>query len=339
MSPLFDEMYSSTGRPSIAPEMLLKAQLLMALYSVPSERQLCEQLRYNLLFRWFLDMDMVSAPFDVTVFTKNRDRLLRHRACEAFFQKVVEQARAEQLLSRDHFSVDGTLIEAWASLKSFTPKGDDEKRDDDDDPGAPRPSGNAKQRRKQRRSRNSWKDFKGKKRSNQTHRSTTDPEARLMRKGGGQEAKLCYSLHGLMENRSGLLADLRVDLATGTAERDTAEEMLRAIPGGHRVTVGADRGYDTRAFVATCRELGVTPHVAQNVSGNRSSAIDDRTTRHGSYKCSQKSRMFIESIFGWMKTRGGIRRTRFKGRARTQMHAHIVGAAYNLLRMSRLAPV
>jgi len=334
MSPLFDEMYGSTGRPSIPPETLLKGQLLIALYSVPSERQLCEQLRYNLLYRWFLDMDMSSPVFDVTVFTKNRERLLKHQACEAFFKQVVEQARAEGLLSGEHFSVDGTLIEAWASMKSFVPKDSD---DDDPKPGAGGKGG--KSRIKKRSGRNSWKDFSGKKRSNETHRSTTDPEARLMRKGPGQEARLSFSLHALMDNRAGLLADLRVAQATGTAEREVAEEMLRSVRGSHRITVGADRAYDTKGFVAACREIGATPHVAQNASGRRSSAIDLRTTRHVSYRVSQRARMFIESIIGWAKTRGGMRRTRFKGRARTQMYGHVVGAAYNLIRICRMAPV
>lgn len=336
MSPLFEEMYSSVGRPSIPPETLLKAQLLIALYSVPSERQLCEQLQYNFLFRWFLDMDMVSSVFDVTVFTKNRKRLLEHAACEVFFKKVVDQARAEGLLSPEHFSVDGTLIEAWASMKSFTPKDGS----DDDDEKPPRTGGKGgKSRIKKRRGKNAWKDFSGKKRSNETHRSTTDPEARLMRKGRGQEARLCFSLHALMENRNGLLTDFRVGLATGTAERDIAEEMLRRVPGGHRITVGADKAYDTKDFVAACGEIGATPHVAQNINKRRSSAIDGRTTRHVGYSVSLRARMFIESIFGWSKTRGGLRRTRFKGRERTQMFAFMVGAAYDLLRMGRLAPV
>ena len=209
----------------------------------------------------------------------------------------------------------------------------------DDDKKPARGGKGGKSRIKKRADRNSWKDFSGKKRSSETHRSTTDPEARLMRKGNGQEARLCCSLHGLMENRSGLLTDLRMGLATGTAERDIAEDMLWAVPGGHRITVGADKAYDTKNFVAACSELGATPHVAQNVTERRGSAIDGRTTRHPGYAVSQRSRMFIESIFGWMKTRGGIRRTRYKGRARTQLYAHMAGAAYNLLRMSRLAPV
>jgi transposase len=338
MSPLFDTMYAATGRGSVPPETLLKGQLLIALYSVPSERQLCEQLQYNFLFRWFLDMDMTSPPFDATTFGKNRERLLAHEACQVFFAKVVEQAKAEGLLSREHFSVDGSLIEAWASMKSFVPKDGS-----DDEPRTPKGGGNGgkggKSRiKKKRKDRNAWKDFSGKSRSNETHASTTDPEARLARKGNGQESRLCFSLHALMENRHGLLRDFRIELATGTAERDVAAEMLWALPGSHRVTVGGDKGYDTKDFVATCKEIGATPHVAQNQHARRSSAIDERTTRHAGYAASLRARMFIESIFGWAKTKGGIRRTRFKGRARTQMYAHIVGAAYNLLRMSKLAP-
>lgn len=338
MSPLFDKMYAASGRASIPPETLLKSQLLIALYSVPSERQLCEQLRYNFLFRWFLDMDMTSPPFDATTFGKNRERLLEHEACNEFFKKVVAQAEKDGLLSRDHFSVDGSLIEAWASMKSFVPKDGS-----DDEPPASKGGGGQsgkgrKGRIKKRKDRNAWKDFSGKSRSNETHASTTDPEARLARKGSGQEARLCLSLHALMENRNGLLRDFRIALATGTAERDVAEEMLRALPGSHRVTVGGDKGYDTKDFVAACKQIGATPHVAQNEHARRSSAIDDRTTRHVGYTLSLRARMFIESIFGWVKTKGGLRRTRFKGRARTQMYAHMVGAAYNLLRMSKLAP-
>lgn len=342
MSGLFDKMYAVAGRPSIPPETLLKSQLLIALYSIPSERQLCEQLRYNLLFRWFLDLDMTSPPFDATTFGKNRERLLAHGACAVFFTKVIAQAEAEGLLSREHFSVDGSLIEAWASMKSFVAKdgSDDESRTPKGGStgGKGGKGGRGGKRIKKPRGRNAWKDFSGKPRSNETHSSTTDPEARLARKGNGQESRLCFTLHALMENRSGLLRDLRVGLATGTAERDIAEDMLRAVPGGHRITVGADKGYDTKGFVASCKDIGVTPHVAQNEGARRSSAIDERTTRHPGYRVSLRSRMFIESIFGWIKTRGGLRRTRFKGRARTQLYAYLVAAAYNLLRMSKLAP-
>jgi transposase len=337
MSGLFDTMYSSLGRGSIPPETLLKAQLLIALYTIRSERQFCEQLGYNLLFRWFLDMDMVSPPFDATTFTKNRERLLQHDACGVFFKKVVDQARQEGLLSSEHFSVDGTLIEAWASMKSFVPK-------DGSDDDAHRPSGDALKgkagaiKKGKRRDRNRWKDFRGAKRTNDTHQSLTDPEARMMRKGNGQSAKLSFSMHALMENKNGLVTDVRVDLATGTAERDTAIEMLMALPGSHRVTVGCDKGYDTKDFIAACKEAGATPHVARNDSGRRRSAIDGRTTRHVGYGLSQRIRMRIEEVFAWTKTVGGLRRTRFKGRSRTQMWAHLTTAAYNLLRIVRLAP-
>lgn len=338
MSPLFDKMYAAVGRPSIPPETLLKGQLLVALYSVRSERQFCEQLAYNLLFRWFLDMDMTSTPFDASTYSKNRGRLLEHEACAIFFQQIVSQADQEGLLSSEHFSVDGSLIEAWASMKSFEPKDKDT-----DKPAAPTGRGKGgrsriKKRRGKRGERNSWKDFSGTKRSNETHASTTDPEARLMRKSAGQEAKLSFSLHALMENRNGLLTDFVVDLATGTAERDVAEAMLRAVRGGHNITVGADKGYDTKGFVDACREIGATPHVAQNTSGRRRSAIDGRTTRFIGYALSRRARMFIESIFGWLKTIGGLRRTRFKGRARTGAYGYMASAAYNLVRMVRLAP-
>jgi transposase len=322
MSPTFDAMYSGTGRPSIPPERLLKASLLMALYSVRSERQFCEQLGYNLLFRWFLDMDMVEPTFDATTFTKNRERLLAHDVAGEFFRAVVEQARRGQLMSSEHFTVDGTLIEAWASLKTFKKK---DAKDDDktppDDPGNP------------------TVNFHGEKRSNDTHASTTDPEARLARKGRGKEAKLAYSAHALMENRNGLLVDFRVAEANGRAEREVALAMLdehKARRGA--ATLGADKGYDTHDFVAECRAMNVVPHVAQVINAYRGSAIDARTTRHPGYGISQRIRKRVEEIFGWAKTVGGFRRTRFKGRKRTQLAAYVVAAAYNLVRMARLAP-
>jgi transposase len=318
LSPTFDAMYASVGRPSIPPERLLKAQLLMALYTVRSERQLCEQIAYNLLFRWFLDMDMTEPSFDATVFTKNRDRLLEHDVAGEFFRAVVEQAQAARLMSGDHFTVDGTLIEACASLKSFK-KRDAPKNRPPDDPGNPAV------------------DFHGENRSNQTHASTTDPEAKLARKGKGKEAKLCFSAHALMENRNGLLVDFRVAEADGRAERDTALFML----SDHKdptttVTVGGDKGYDTRDFVVDCRAIGVVPHVAQNQHEHRRSAIDGRTTRHPGYAISQRIRKRVEEIFGWCKTVGGLRRTRYRGQRRTQMAAYLVATAYNLLRISRL---
>jgi transposase len=320
LSALFDEMYSAVGRPSIPPERLLKASLLMALYTVRSERLFCEQLDYNLLFRWFLDMNMDEKGFDPTVFTKNRERLLKHEVASKFFRAIVEQARAAGLMSDDHFTVDGTLIEAWASLKSFHRK--DEKPGDrppPDDPGNP------------------TVDFHGEKRSNETHESKTDPEAQLARKGKGKEAKLAYSQHALMENRHGLLVELQIAPANGTAERDTAISMLDdCLPGTERITLGGDKGYDTRDFIERCQERKVTPHVAQNISARRSSAIDGRTTRHPGYAVSQVIRKRVEEIFGWTKTVGNFRKTRYRGLERTQLASYMVGAAYNLLRIAKL---
>lgn len=312
LSPTFDAMYSETGRPSVAPERLLKAMLLIALYSVRSDRQFCEQLDYNLLFRWFLDMDMLEESFDATTFTKNRQRLLDHDVAGEFFRTVVEQARSAHLMSHEHFSVDGTLIESWASMKSVRPK------DDDDDHDS-----------------NGWSDFRGTKRTNDTHASKTDPDAKLTRKGAGQEAKLGYMGHALMENRNALLVDMLVTQASGYAEREAAIRMLdRARQSGRRITLGADRGYDARSFVEQLRTRDVTPHVAQYTS--RRSAIDARTTRHPGYPVSIRARMQIEKLFGWMKSIGGLRRSRTRGIERLQLSAYLIGAAYNLLRLSRL---
>jgi len=319
LSPVFDAMYSSVGRPSIPPERLLKATLLMAFYTVRSERLFCEQLGYNLLFRWFLDMDTVEEGFDPTVFTKNRKRLLEHDVAREFFVAIVERAKADGLMSDEHFTVDGTLIEAWASMKSFRPKDENPSdRTPPDDPGNP------------------TVDFHGEKRSNATHQSTTDPEARLAKKGKGKEAKLAFSQHALMENRHGLLVDVRIDEANGRAEVTNAIEMLADNVKSARPTVAGDKGYDTKEFVMAMRYMSMTPHVAQNISGNRSSAIDQRTTRHGGYAVSQRLRKRVEEIFGWTKSVANFRRTRYKGRARTQMASYFVGAAYNLLRISRL---
>jgi transposase len=321
LSPLFDEMYSTVGRSSIPPERLLKSQLLIALYSVRSERLFCEQLDYNMLFRWFLDMDMVEKSFDHSAFTKNRDRLIEHDVARQFFGRVVAQARAAGLISDEHFTVDGTLIEAWASLKSFRKKGEKpEDRPPPDDPGNPSV------------------DFHGEKRSNATHESTTDPESKLARKSNSTTAKLSYSQHALMENRNGLLVDLRIAPATGTAERETARDMLDDLPGKHRVTVGGDKAFDTKRFVAECREMNVTPHVAQNITTTRGSCVDGRTVRQPGYAISLRVRKRVEEIFGWMKTVGGFRRTRYRGEARTQLASYLVGAAYNLLRIARLLP-
>jgi transposase len=312
LSPVFDEMYAQSGRKSIPPERLLKALLLQALFSVRSETQLCEQLRYNMLFRWFLDMDMTEEVFVRSSFTKNRERMLDHEVTAQFFIIVVEQARSAGLMSSEHFSVDGTLIQAWGSLKSFRPKGDDDQDDN-----------------------NGWGGFKGETRKNDTHESKTDPDAKLWRKGKGKEAKLCYGANALMENRNGLIVDFRIDEITGTLERDAALDMIAENVTG-QCTVGGDKGYDSADFVEDLRELDATPHIAQNISSHRGSNIDGRTTRHAGYAISQVKRKLIEQIFGWMKTVGGMGRSRFRGLERTRLTGSIVAAAYNLLRMSRL---
>jgi len=318
----FERMYSKRGRPSIPPERLLKSMVLMALYSIRSDVQLCEQIEYNLLYRWFLDMDMVEHGWDPSTFSKNRERLLEHEIAARFFDEVWRVADEGGLTSREHFSADGTLIEAWASMKSFRPKDED----DDEGPHGPRSNG--------------WVNFHGEKRSNETHESKTDPEARLMRKGNGKEAKLSFSAHALMENRNGLIRDFRIAEANGRAEREVAIEMLEGVPGQHPITVGADRGYDTRDFVAQCRRLGATPHVTQyrKGKGRRSSAIDARTTRHPGYEISQRIRRRIEGIFGWLKTVGGFRKSRFRGKRRSGFYGRIAAATYNLIRIAKLSP-
>ena len=318
LSPVFDAMYATTGRPSVPPERLLKGSLLMALYTVRSERLFCEQLDYNLLFCWFLDMNMTEESFNHSTFSLNRERLLKHDVAGRFFAAVVEQARSAGLMSDDHFTVDGTLIEAWASLKSFQRK-DAGPQKPPDDPGNP------------------MVDFKGEKRSNETHQSTSDSESRLAKKGHGKESKLAYSQHALMENRNGLLVDVRIALATGTAERDTALTMLdENVTGARQITLAADKGYDVRSFVASCRELKVTPHVAQ--LEKRRSNIDGRTTRHSGYAVSQRVRKRVEEIFGWMKTVGNFRKTRFRGLLRNRLASYLVGSAYNLVRIAKLSP-
>ncbi len=315
MSPRFDELYSRVGRPSIAPEKLLRALLLQVLYTIRSERLLMEQLDYNLLFRWFVGLEMDDPVWNATVFTKNRERLLTGEIARGFFERAVAQARERDLLSDEHFTVDGTLIEAWASLKSF-------KRRDDvsgppDDPGNP------------------TVNFHGERRSNATHASTTDPEARLARKGKAQEAKLFYTGHVLMENRNGLAVAGCVIPASGHAERAAALALLGEREGRKRVTLGADKGYDTRDFVAAVRLLGVTPHVAQNTT-NRASAIDGRTTRHPGYGVSQRRRKRVEEIFGWLKTVGLMRKTRHRGTRRVDWMFTFALAAYNLVRIRAL---
>lgn len=323
LSPVFEKMYSSTGRPSIPPERILKSMLLIAFYSIRSERQFCEQLDYNLLFRWFLDMDIVEDSFDHSVFTKNRERLMEYEVGSLFFDLIVGQAREVGLMSDDHFTVDGTLIDAWASLKSFRPKGEDP---------SDCPTDGDKS--------NPTVDFRGEKRSNETHSSTTDPESRLMRKSFGDKAKLSYGAHALMENRNGLLVDIMVTRADRSSEWDACEDMLirQKRKGIKPRTLGGDKGYDTNGFISMLRRRKITPHVSQNIQRKGGSAIDSRTTRHLGYTISQRIRKRVEEIFGWMKTIGGFRKTRFRGRCRTQLQAWFVGTAYNLLRMAKLIP-
>jgi transposase len=316
MSSRFDEMYSQTGRPSIPPEKLLRAQLLQMLYSIRSERLLMEEIDYSVLFRWFVGMNMDEPVWDVTVFTKNRDRLLDGDVAREFLCEVVKQAQEKKLTSDEHFRVDGTLVEAWASLKSFQRK--DGKNPPADDPGNP------------------TVDFHGEKRSNQTHESTTDPDALLARKGNGKEAKLSYNGNLLVENRNGLIITTELFQANGTAERDAALVMLERLPGDERVTVGADKAYDTKDFVAECRNLKVTPQVAQNVKRCGGSAIDERTTRHVGYAISQKKRKRIEESFGWLKTIALMRKVRHRGIHKVGWVFTFAAAAYNLVRMRNL---
>ena len=308
-SPLFDAMYARRGRPSIPPEHLLKASLLIALYSIRSERQFCERLRYELLFKWFLDLNISDEPFDASTFSKNRERLLAADVARAFFAGVVGEAKRRRLLSAEHFTVDGTLLEAWASLKSYRPR-------DGQEP--PRGGG-----------RNPDVDFRGRRRSRDTHSSGTDPQARLYTKGSGQTAKLSYMGHLLTENRHGLVLDVELTEANGYAEREAALTMLERSVSGCG-TLGADRGYDTRDFVAALRARGVTPHVVQH-DRRRRSAVDGRTTRHAGYWQSQKRRKIVEQVFGWIKTVGGGRKLRFVGRERNRGWLELTAAAYNLV--------
>ena len=315
----FEGLYSSMGRPSIPPEMLLRATLLQAFFSVRSERMLMEQINYNLLFRWFVGLPIDAEVWHATVFTHNRDRLLEGDIAAKFLSAVLAQPKVTKLLSGDHFSVDGTLIEAWASMKSVKP------RDGSDEPPAEGGGG-----------RNAEADFRGQKRSNETHASTTDPDARLYRKGQGKEAKLCFMGHGLMENRHGLLIDACLTLADGHAERVAALHMIE--PHADRpqaITLGADKAYDAEDFINELRSMRVTPHVAQNMSGRRS-AIDRRTTRHGGYAVSQRIRKRIEEAFGWIKTIAGQDKTRLRGRDRVGWAFVFAAAAYNLVRLPKL---
>lgn len=322
LSGAFAGLYSGMGRPSIAPEMLLRAMLLQAFYSIRSERQLMERLEYDLLFRWFVGLGVDDPVWDHSTFSKNRDRLLAGDIAARFLSALLCEPRVKRLLSSEHFSVDGTLIDAWASMKSFRPK--TERRGDDDDGEG---SGGG---------RNEPADFRGEKRSNETHASTTDPDAMLYRKGPGMEATLCFIGHGLMENRSGLIVDARLTRVSGHAERLAALEMIE--PRADRpcaITLGADRGYDAADFVEELRMLNVRPHVAQNTSRRRS-AIDRRTTRHPGYAASQRVRKRIEEAFGWIKAIAGLRQTKLRGLARVDWAFTFAAAAYNLVRLPKL---
>ncbi len=314
----FGALYSKLGRPSIAPEMLLRAMLLQAFYSVRSERQLMERLEFDLLFRWFVGLGMDDPVWDHSTFSKNRDRLLEGEIATRFLAALLAQPRIKRLLSNEHFSVDGTLIEAWASMKSFKPK-------EPPDAGGAEGGG-----------RNAPADFRGEKRSNQTHRSTTDPDARLYRKGPGMEARLCFIGHGLMENRSGLIVDARLTRVSGHAERLAALDMIEGFANRPRaITLGADKGYDAADFVEELRTINVRPHVARNTSGRRS-AIDRRTTRHPGYAKSQRIRKRIEEAFGWIKTVAGLCRTKLRGLPRVDWSFTFAAAAYNLVRAPKL---
>jgi transposase len=317
LSERFEAMYSEIGRPSIPPERLLGARLLMALFSVPSERAFCERLRYDLLFQWFLDLELEEEPFDASTFSKNQQRLLEHQVADEFFAEVVDLLRQRKLLSEEHFSVDGALIDAWASLKSFRPK-------DEGDQG-PKDS-------------NGWGDFSGQKRSNDTHESRTDPQAKLLKKGEGKEAKLCFTGHAVMENRHGFCVSFEVTPSVGVTESQMALEQLKHLEAGGfcPTSVGADKNYHNGPFVAGCRAEGIKPHVAP-IEGRKVAGLDGRTTGSKGYKISQTIRKRAEQIFGWMKTVGGMRRSRYQGAERTDAACKWVVAALNLLRLAKLS--
>lgn len=318
----FERLYEGTGRCSIAPERLLRASLLQAFYSVRSERQLMEQIDYNLLFRWFVGLGIDDAVWDHSTFSKNRDRLLDADVAAKFLEAVLRHAKVKRFLSEDHFSVDGTLVEAWASLKSFRAK------DGSDEPPGP--------------GRNGARDFHGEKRANDTHESKTDPDAKLFRKGNGQPAKLCFMGHALMENRSGLVVQAHLGQASGTAEREAAIHMItRQSPGSGRITLGADKGYDAASFIDELRQMAVTPHIARNdavtkTGKRRRSSVDGRTTRHPGYAVSQRVRKRVEEAFGWAKTVAGLAKTKLRGTRRVAFRFTFTMAAYNLIRMPRL---
>ena len=339
LSPLFDQMYAERGRPSIPPEYLLRALLLQVLYGIPSERKLCEHLEYNLLFRWFVGLDINEPVWHPTTFTKSRDRLLAANVAEAFFSEVGKQAAAAKLLSREHFSVDGTLIEAAASLKSFRPKeealgiSDESPPDDEEGEGSRRDTAAAKDHL----DRNPNVDFRGQRRSNETHCSTTDRDALLAKRSPGDKSRLCYLGHAVTENRNGLIVQADLSKATGRAEREVALELIakEGNKQGRRLTLAADRGYDTREFVKELRALGVTPHVARK---RKHSAIDGRTTSWEGYGQSQRKRKLVEEVFGWMKTVGLLRKLRHRGLEKARWIFQFTAAAYNLVRMRSLLP-
>lgn len=327
MEPVFEEAYSEGGRPSIPPEQLLKSRILMALFSVRSERLFCEQLNYNLLWLWFLDRKAEEGSFDHSIFSKNYERLLNEEVAGLFFEEVYELSREGGWTSDEHFSADGTLIEAWASMKSFRPREEQNDKDDEEGDGS-----------------NGWKpsnpdvNFRGQKRKNETHCSRSDPEAVLYRKGPGKESKLCFGAHATMENRNGLLAALDIHNPIAESEATVSVKQIDELESrqqGWASSVGGDKGYHTKAFVKDCRERGIRPHVAQ-VKGRRTDGLDGRTTGSVGYAMSQKIRKRIEEIFGWVKTIGGFRKSRYRGTKRTQACASFVGAAYNLVRMANL---
>lgn len=312
---LFDSIYASNGRESIPPERLIRASLLQILYTIRSERQLVEQIQYNMLYRWFVGLEIEDSVWNHSTFSKNRDRLLDHDVMNHFFESVLELARERDLLSEEHFSVDGTLVDAWASHQSFRPRDED---DQDQNGTAGR------------------KEFHGEKRSNKTHVSTTDPDAELMRKSAGTAAKLSYGVHNLMENRNGLVVGVSTTPSASVTERDVALELVTALPGSYRKTLGADKGYDTKDFVEACRLFDVTPHVARNEERHGGSAIDDRTSRHNGYRISIIRRRLIESTFAWAKQYGGLRRLALRGIERVGSQVTFIMAAFNLLRIRNI---
>ena len=316
LDPEFEDLYSQQGRASIPPERLLGAKVLMALYSIRSDRQFCERLKYDLLFQWFVDLNPDEETFDASSFSKNQERLLQHHVSELFFAAVVEIARERQWVSNEHFSADGTLIEAWASMKSFRPKNNQQR------PG----------------SGNSWMNFSGEKRSNETHQSTTDPEAKLLKKSKGQQAKLCFGAHAIMENRHGLCVHIAAHPSVGVTESEMVLEQMDDLQdrGFEPETMGADKGYHNESFVRGCRERGVKPHAAL-IEGRKVEGLDGRTSRSKGYATSQVIRRRIEELFGWMKTIGGLRKSRYRGVDRTHMAVQFCAAASNLLRMAKLS--